>query len=145
MVMTLPLRSFIWPRRHDDLAGFDAAQDRNLIAARAAQFDEALFDYRARLALLIGTGLFDHENRVAIRVVGNRRLRQRDLRARIAAIDAHRGVHSRHQAPVGIVKRGANLHIAAGGIDFGIDRLDDTVESSARISVDLRADGLANL
>ena len=62
MVTAVPLRSFIWPARHHDLARLDAAQDRDLIAARGAQLDEALLHCQLRLALVVDA-VFLHDDK----------------------------------------------------------------------------------
>src|ERR1700730_3410361 len=81
----------------DDVAFLDAGEQRDLIAARLAGGDEGLPGDRLRLAVGALALVVDHVDEVAVGIVDDRRLRQRDQALRRPGVDVDRGKHSGQQ------------------------------------------------
>src|SRR5512135_2328016 len=110
------------------LAFLDAREHRDLVAALRADGDEALVRHLPRLAVRPLALLLDHEHGVAIRVEGDRGLRQGQVALRGREADLDFRVHARQQLAPGIGQRGAHQHVARRRIHLGVYRLDAPLE-----------------
>jgi hypothetical protein len=117
------------------LAGIDPFPHRHLIPAGVTQSDKALFRQQLVLAARI-LALGDGEYRVAIGVVGDRRLRQGHQADGRADRDADVGEHARPQQQCVIGDGRAQLQGAGGRIDRGTDCRNFAPEHLARKRID---------
>src|SRR5580704_12509486 len=112
----------------DDVAFLDASEQRDLIAPSLAGGDEGLSGDRLRLAVGVLALVVDDIDEIAIGIVDDRRLRQRDQALGRAGVDVDRGKHPRQQPMVGVFQGSADLDVARGGVDQRVDRGDLAVE-----------------
>src|SRR6266513_644321 len=74
------------------IAFLDAREDRDLVAARAARRDELLLCEK-RCSPILALLFFHDEHGVAVGIVGDRRLRERDMALRLPRGDGEGGEH----------------------------------------------------
>ena len=114
------------------IARLQAADHRDLIAARQSGGDKALLHCQLRLAILALARVLDDEHRAAIGVVRHRGIRQRDVLLRAAIADPCRGEQTRQQFAIRVGKARAHLEGTRCGIDLRFDCLDPAGEGFAR-------------
>src|SRR5882762_3611864 len=119
-----------YPRAQLDLPGgdhriafLDAREDRDLIAARAPRGDELLLREKRTLPILVLLFLH-HEHGVAVGVVGDRRLRQRDMALRFPRGDGDGREHAGQEHALGVADGGAHLDVSRRGVHLRVDRAD---------------------
>src|SRR2546422_8387329 len=110
------------PRAQLDLPGsdhgvpfLDAREDRDLVTAPAARRDELLLREQRRFPIL-ALLFFHDEHGVAVGIVGDRRLRQRDKALRPARGDGHRGEHAGQQTD----RKSTRLNSSHGYISYAV-------------------------
>src|SRR5579875_2682834 len=81
-------------RSDDDVAVLDAAEHRDLVAARIAGGDEGLVGDELGLALRVLALILDEEDGIAVGVIGDRRLRQGYIDLGLARRDIDGRVHA---------------------------------------------------
>src|SRR6266702_5172771 len=115
---------------HDQVALLDSLQYGNLVTARRPESHEALLcnQVLVRAAVLAG----GEKYRRAIRIVGNRGLRQCQVVLDVSRLDGDPGKHSRHEAPLSIGDGGLRLKVAGARVYARIDRRDLACELDAR-------------
>src|SRR5437867_5709051 len=86
------------------VAFLDAREDRDLVAPRAARRDELLLREKRSFPIL-ALLFFQDEHGVAVWVVGDRRLRQRDIALRVPRGDGDGREHPRQQRALRVADR----------------------------------------
>jgi len=118
------------PRAQLDLAGgdhrvalLDSREDRDLVAARAPRRDELLLR-EERCFPVLALLFFDDEHGVAIGIVGDSGLRQRDKALQSARGDGDGREHAGQQGALRVADGGPYLDVARCRVHLRIDRAD---------------------